>query len=262
MNSSKFFSHPSVILAICILSLLAGGCVDKRVAEQQMSEVMAQKALLQKENDRLLAELEEKNVLLVRLQMELDTKKADISQLKSTSRQVLAKDLPSSTIRTPAAGTKVETVAYLAEIATEIAAAKEVSRPEDREIFEKAEALVKEGTSELDKGRFEQASLLAAQAMELLKTQQLDNPAGRQRQIRPYADFLTPLELKVARKGNVRTAPGIRNKLLSTVEAGASVTAVGHKGSWIKVILPDGRKGWMYSSLLLIPEELQILKDN
>lgn len=260
MDSYRIAHYPSVILVICILSFLAGGCVDTRVAEQHASRLMAQNSLLQKENERLLAEMEEKNVLLARLQMELNRKEADISQLKSTSSEGLAKEIASSTIRTPAARTKVETVAYLAEIATEIATAREAGRPEDREIFEKADTLLQESNSELDQGRFEQASLLAAQAMELVKKQQLDNAAGRQRQVRTYADFLAPLELKAARRGNIRTAPGTRSKLLGTVDAGASVTAVGYKGSWIKVVLPDGRKGWMYYSLLLTPEGLEILK--
>lgn len=262
MDNYTLTRYPYVIAAICLLSLSAGGCVDTRVAEQHSSMVMAQNVLLQKEKDNLQAELEEKNVLLARLQMELGRKEEEISQLKSMNRQGPAKEIAGIAIRTPAASTKVETVAYLAEISTEIAAFKESDRPEDLEIFEKADKLIKESNSELDQGRFDQASLLAAQAMELISKQRLDNPVGRQRQSRPYADFVTPLELKVAKRSNIRIAPGTGSQLLITVNAGTGVTAIGHKGSWIKVVLADGREGWMYHSLLLLPEGPKIRKDD
>lgn len=246
-------------VTLLLLALLAGGCTAGKVAEENAAKAMGQNILLQNENDRLRTELEEKNVLTAKLQMELVKKQEEIIQLNST-RQGLAKEIAQKTIRPPAANTKVETVAYIAEITTEIQAIREESRPEEHTLFEQADALIQESNSELEQDRFEQASLLAAQAMELVNRQHSASAPGHKVKSGSYAEFITPLELKLAMRSNVRTAPATRSKLVTTVDSGTRVTAAGHKGSWIKVVLPDGRQGWIYYVLLSIPEELNTLE--
>lgn len=259
LDRYRFARHLHTVITLLLLALLAGGCTAGKVAEENAAKAIGQNIHLQNENDRLRTELEERNVLTAKLQMELVKKQEEITQLNST-RQGLAKEIAQKTIRTPAVSTKVETVAYIAEITTEIEAIREASRPEEHALFEQVDALVQESNSELEQDRFEQASLLAAQAMDLVNRQHSCNGPGQKIKSGPYADFITPLELKLAMRSNVRTAPGIRSKLVTTVEPGTHVTAAGHKGSWIKVVLPDGRQGWIYYVLLSIPEELNTLK--
>lgn len=246
------------VAGVLSLALLLGGCAATKTAKERAAQAAERNAALQKTVTRLHAELEEKNIMTARLQMELVKKELEIAQLKS-SREGLAQEFAGSAVHAPVASTKVETVAYLAEVATEIEAARETQRPDDQEVFAQADSLMEESSRALDNDRYEQSALLAAQAMELVARQRLDdvpepkNTAGPG----PYSEFLTPLTLKMAKRGKVRAAPGIRGKLVTTVGSGTAVTALGHKGSWIKVRLADGRGGWIYYSLLSIPKELE-----
>ncbi|MCA9865418.1 MAG: SH3 domain-containing protein [Anaerolineales bacterium] len=51
---------------------------------------------------------------------------------------------------------------------------------------------------------------------------------------------------------NVRTGPGIGFGAFTTISNGATVTLLGRNNdaSWVKVILPDGRQGWVNASFL------------
>lgn len=261
LKDFRFTFQLLTVLVILAYVVLSGGCTSTKVAEQQAQKAMEENVQLQSENARLNAELEEKNILAARLQMELVKKQEQIGRLKSITQQSLAKEIASNTIRTPAATTKVETVAYLAEIATEIETFRETSTPDQQETYEKADKLIQESNNELEKERFEQASLLAAQAMELINRQRADSPSVSTLKGQPYSDFISPLELKLAKRSNIRKSPGSRSKLIATVDPGTSVVATGHKGYWIKVTLPDGRSGWVYYSLLSIPKDCTLPKE-
>jgi len=215
-----------------------------------------QNQMLQREVDSLQARLELQNAVTARLQMELVQKKEEIARLRSAG-QGLAKEIASNTIRTPAANTRVETVAYLAEVATEIEAARENGKPEEQELFAEADQFMVQSNRELENDRYEQATLLAAQALELISRQRFNDEGEVKIVPETYADFIAPLNLKVAKTSNIRKAPGIRGKVVTTVKPDTSVTAIGHKGYWIKVSLQDGRGGWIYYSLLSIPKTLQ-----
>ncbi|SHO43122.1 SH3 domain-containing protein [Desulfopila aestuarii] len=215
-----------------------------------------QNQVLQSKVDNLQARLELQNVVTARLQMELVQKKEEIARLRAAGLG-LAKGIASNTIRTPAANTRVETVAYLAEVTTEIETARERSRPEDQELFAEADRFMTQSNRELESDRYEQATLLAAQALELISRQRFNDEGEAKIVPETYNDFIAPLDLKVAKMSNIRKAPGKRGKLVTTVEPGTSVTAIGHKGYWIKVSLQDGRGGWIYYSLLSIPQKLQ-----
>ena len=215
-----------------------------------------QNQILRSEVDNLQAGLALQNAMTARLQMELVQKKEEVARLRAAG-QGLAKEIASNTIRTPAANTRVETVAYLAEVATEIETAREKIKPEEQELLAEAEQLMVKSNRELENDRYEQATNLAAQALDLISLQQF-NDEGKARIVpKTYADFITPLDLKVARTSNIRKAPGIRGKVVTTIESETGVTAIGHKGYWIKVSLQDGRDGWIYYSLLSIPKKLQ-----
>ncbi len=251
MNLSRPFNKS--FLAIVILLLLVTGCTSMKNAELQALHATEQNNLLQQENDRLNALLAERSINNASLQMELAKQQEEIARLKSGRQPSLAKEIATNTIRTPAASTKVETVAYLAEIETEIETFSETSSPGQQEAVEKAGTLILESNLELENGNFEKASLLAAQAMELINTERVDTSSVKKRYSRHYTDFVSPLTLKLAKQSNIRAAPGKRSKRVTIVEKGSSVTAKGHQGNWIKVVLPDGKSGWVYYSLLSIP---------
>lgn len=214
-----------------------------------------QNQMLQREVDNLQGRLELQNRVTARLQMELVEKKEEIVRLRAAG-QGLATEIASNTIRTPAANTRVETVTYLAEVTTEIEAARQKSQPDEQELFAEVDQLMAQSNLELEGDRYEQASLSAAQALELISRKRFDDEGAVKVAPETYTDFIAPLDLKVAKKSNVRKTPGTRGRLVTTVEPETSVVAIGHKGYWIKISLQDGRKGWIYYSLLSIPSKL------
>lgn len=66
-----------------------------------------------------------------------------------------------------------------------------------------------------------------------------------------YEPFQTPKAMVVSgRRVNVRTGPGTTYSVLTTVQGGLEVKALGMQGDWYQVQLPDGKVGWIYGELL------------
>ncbi len=256
LKISIYALYGYTFILLLAMALFSGGCTNGKRAEEQAAKMTEQNQMLQNEMDNLRVGLALQNTMVARLQMELVQKKEEIARLRAAG-QGLAKEIASNTIRTPAANTRVETVAYLAEVATEIETAREKVKPEEQELFAEAEQLMVQSNLELESDRYEQATFLAAQALDLISLQQFNDEGKARIAPKTYSDFITPLDLKVAKTSNIRKAPGIRGKVVTTVESETSVTAIGHKGYWIKVSLQDGKEGWIYYSLLSIPKKLQ-----
>ncbi len=49
---------------------------------------------------------------------------------------------------------------------------------------------------------------------------------------------------------NIRSGPGMKNKVLTTVKKGDELEVLGEIGSWYNVKLPDGTEGWIYHKLV------------
>lgn len=49
---------------------------------------------------------------------------------------------------------------------------------------------------------------------------------------------------------NIRSGPGMKHKVLTTVKKGDKLEVLGEIGSWYNVKLPDGTQGWIYNKLV------------
>jgi curli biogenesis system outer membrane secretion channel CsgG len=65
-----------------------------------------------------------------------------------------------------------------------------------------------------------------------------------------YASFPQVRPMSVVKDANVRTGPSTNHPILTKVTAGTQIRAMGQQGSWYQVTLPDGRIGWIYSTLV------------
>ncbi|OQX08931.1 MAG: hypothetical protein BWK76_22930 [Desulfobulbaceae bacterium A2] len=215
---------------------------------------------LQRQNDALLertslleAQLAENKAVAARLQMELVEKQLRIARLKS-AQEGLTQEVAQPPVRFSVPSTKVEAVTFLAEVSTEIATVRETLHDEGGQLVSRVERLLADSRTELEQGNYDPACSLAAQALELVRTQRLKNALQRKEQVGVYADFIMPLRLELAKRSNFRKKPSLRGEILDTLDQGTLVTAGGYQGSWIKVGTADGRNGWVYSALLAIPE--------
>lgn len=65
-----------------------------------------------------------------------------------------------------------------------------------------------------------------------------------------YVSFPQVRPLQVVKTANVRTGPGTNYSILTKVNPGTQIKAMGQQGNWYQVTLPDGRIGWIYTTLV------------
>jgi len=238
-----------VPFVLCVVAFLLVGCASTREQE----EMLRQYEILQQENSQLATTLAERNAETFKLQMELAEKQAEISRIKTTQEH-LTKKVEQNKVRRPTPGTKVEAVTYLAEVATDIDTARESASAGEQRLLAQADRLITESKTELERGNFDKVHALATKAMDLIED--IRNKTSRNRGVINSAssDFLAPQQLLLAKPGNVRTSPGMDGQILTALAAKTAVTAGGHQGNWIKVTLSDRQTGWIYYTLLVVPE--------
>lgn len=49
---------------------------------------------------------------------------------------------------------------------------------------------------------------------------------------------------------NIRSGPGMKNKVITTVSEGDELELLGESGSWLNVKLSNGMEGWIYKKLV------------
>jgi hypothetical protein len=238
-----------VPFALSAVAFLLVGCAS--TSEQQ--EILRQNEMLQQENSQLTTTLAERNAETFRLQMELVEKQTEIDRIKA-SQGNLAKKVEQLKVRRPSPGTKVEAVTYLAEVVTDIDAARESASADQQRVLAQADGLIAESKTELERGNFDKVHALAAKAQELVAEIRSRTPRYTRAIPSTYSPFPASQQLHLAKSGNVRTRPGMDGLILTALAAKTIVTATGHQGNWIKIILGDRQTGWIYYSLLVLPE--------
>ena len=79
----------------------------------------------------------------------------------------------------------------------------------------------------------------------------LGRPSSRITPRSPYIAYKENITMTViVNRANVRIAPTISSNIIDSLQYGDEVIAIGEKGKWQQVKLPDGRIGWIYKPLL------------
>lgn len=248
LQNTRLRSGCLIASAMFVVSTLLFGCTSTKE-----KELLRQNALLQQNNSELTTQLAERDALTVRMQMELVEKQAEINRIKS-SQEDLTQEVEQNKIRRPAPGTKVEAVTYLAEVVTDIDAAREFATAGEQEVFAQADSFLAESKTELERGDFDKVRSLASQAMKLIQDMRSKSALNMREKNNTYFNFIAPLQLQSAKRSNIRIRPGTQEKILVTLAEKSTVAATGYQGTWIKVTLNDGETGWIHYSLLVFPE--------
>jgi hypothetical protein len=211
-----------------------------------------QNAALQEKNMLLSSELSAKNSLTAKLQIKLLEKDAEINRLasmqKGLERQKVRKKVE---IHPPK--NKAEAVTLLAETETDINTARETARNEaDRQTLNRLDQLLAEGKAEIEKGNFDKAYTLATEALELTRSMQLKKAVKLQQA--PVSNFLPPMSMQVSKRSKIRKYPNVHSRIVHVLEPGTIVTATGYQGHWMKITVRDQEPGWIYYSLLSVPD--------
>jgi SH3-like domain-containing protein len=62
--------------------------------------------------------------------------------------------------------------------------------------------------------------------------------------------FAEPLSLRVLRRSNLREAPDLKSKVLTTLGKGDPVVGYSYKGEWVRVHSEQGIHGWIFQTLV------------
>ena len=232
-----------------VMSTLLFGCTSMKE-----TEILHQNNILQEKNNKLEAELAQENAVSVSLAMKLVDKQKEIDRIKF-KQEHLTEEIAHTKARRPTPNTKVEIVTYLAEVETDINAAKELASDNEQLIFKQADRLISESKVELERGNYDTAHSMASQAMELIQAIRTKTVMNKEKAESTYAEFIPPVHLHLAKRCNIRQMPTIQGKILATLAPNASVTASGYQGDWIKITTNIGQQGWIHYSLLGVSEK-------
>jgi hypothetical protein len=150
---------------------------------------------------------------------------------------------------------KAETASTIAE--TEIAVKSMRGRiadtdPEGKEAFLKAEQLLKLSTREFKAQNYSGALYLAVQAKNQVSAG--DRRLQGRDENAPLAGevaFDQPLPLKLTKNSNLREGPDFNQKVIATLNAGASIIGYSYKENWIRVEAEEGMTGWVHQLLVM-----------
>ena len=80
-----------------------------------------------------------------------------------------------------------------------------------------------------------------------------EEPVPAPKKVEPAPESVTPPPLMVsviASVVNVRSGPGMKNKVITTVRKGDELELLDETGSWCNVKLSNGVEGWIYKKLV------------
>ena len=246
--TKRLSSNSLVVFLLFVVSTLLFGCSSMKEAE-----MLHQNNILREKNSELVAELAEENAATASLAMKLVEKQKEIDRIKFTQEH-LTQEIAHTNARIPIPNTKVEVVTYLAEVETDINAAKELASDSEQLIFVQVDRFIAESKVELEQGNYDTALSRASQAVELTQVIRIKTAMNKRMEECTYAEFILPLHLRLAKRSNIRKKPTIRGKILVTLAPRTPVTASGYQGDWIKVTTKNGKEGWIHYSLLAVPE--------
>lgn len=221
-------------------------------SSMNQAEILRQNTLLQQKNSDLAAELAEEIAVTANLQMKLVEKQTEIDK-KKINEELLTQEIQQTKARIPQPESKVEVVAYLAEVEADINAAKELADDSEKSMFQQIDRLITESKLEFSRGNDETAHSLASQAMELTQTLRIKRAVSKKMAESTYAEFMLPLNLYVVKRSNIRKKPTEQGEIFVTLPPGTPVIAHGSQGDWIKVTSPESQEGWIHYPLLSIP---------
>ncbi|MCP3867743.1 MAG: SH3 domain-containing protein [Gammaproteobacteria bacterium] len=235
------------LTAILTVTLLAGCAAGKRDEAAPVSDVGIQNQKISDSDQRrilkenLRNQLAEKNRELDQLRLRLLVEQSRIKQLMLSLARVEQR-AERADARLRSLDNRAETVAVIAEATLVVSNAGEQVGGERSEAVIAADELLSKSRKELQAGNLQNASRLAAEAVDRAQpTASLPGGAGQQ--------FAVPLTMTVKKTSNVRESPGNTSKALLQLPEGARVTALGYRGVWIRVVVGN-REGWIYYKLL------------
>jgi uncharacterized protein YgiM (DUF1202 family) len=97
-------------------------------------------------------------------------------------------------------------------------------------------------------GKKEEPATAEIQQEQALTEEPTYPPAAER--VQPAPEPAPPTVFVVASVVNIRTGPGMKSKVVTTVRKGDELELLGEEGSWCNVRLSNGMEGWIYKKLV------------
>lgn len=192
------------------------------------------------------------------MHMQILERDAQIKKLeeRQDKRQKVLDDAIEEVVRAKA---KLASLESKAEAASNMAEAEialrnlkvELGAGEKDQDVVKAKQLMKMSAVEFNKENYGGALYLTSQAMSHIKAGQIRvSPREKIPVIKGEILFAEPLSLRVLKTSNIREAPDLKSKVVSTLGKGAPVVGYSYKGEWVRVHSEQGIHGWIFQTLV------------
>lgn len=227
------------------------------------------KALIRELQDRMESEQQEKSTAAsaggAAASSEFDTKYARLQALlaeRDAQVQTLNRKIDDSIHEAVRTKSKLRSQDSKAEAASDLAEGEgalkafkgSIPEVEQQPDFARATVLVTMSAAELKKENYSGSLYLTAQAKAILKDLK---EKSKEREDLSRLDgetlFAQPLPIKIAVSGKARKEPAPEAAVAWSVERGASLVALSHKGPWLRVEGDGDRRGWVFYSLIAGP---------
>jgi hypothetical protein len=253
-------SYISSTIFICILS----GCIAgkqqqvERITEQPtglelrvIEKKNEQITQLEKDNKMLANQLYSQKQITTKLQTALLTRYQETDSCLQINERLVA-ELVQSKAKLANRGSKLEAVTLIAEATAVIGAAENQPQNGRQDIlYRKAKQYLAESKAEVERENFEGASYLSRKAMDQMKGIEREKNRDSSSVKDQEVSFSTPLQMELLKNGNLRNKPSTQAEIITVLQTGISVSAIGFKNNWVKVKVGEPvETGWMHISLL------------
>jgi hypothetical protein len=257
------------LLLLCFVGWVAVGCQIGQQAKQPEPVPCPpdNSAALLSENSSLKQALATSEQKVQRLEQELSSLKiqaieqdALISELRRRS-EAQQKRLGSAIVDVVRSKAKLRSMESKAEAASTIAEAEIAFKALQNQAasfdwvaldeIAITEHLLEMSAQEFNTQNYGGALYLANQAKGRVRTAQDHLSSMANTSASPGEDsFAQPLPLKVLKKSNLRSGPGLEHEIVAELEKGTLIVGLSHKGTWIQVKAPGEMSGWIYRPLV------------
>jgi cell division protein FtsB len=244
-----------LVVSVCLITacVTTGSQTGESNTTLQKGNKELKTALAKSEADR--KDLKES---VSKMHMQMLEKDAQIKKLeeRQNTRQKVLDDAIQEVVRAKA---KLASLESKAEAASNMAEAEIALRnlkvelgagEKDPDVI-KAKQLLKMSALEFKKENYGGALYLTSQAKSHIKAGQI---RMRRREKIPVIKgevlFAEPLSLRVLRTSNLRKAPDLKSKVVTTLGKGDPVVGYSYKREWVRVHTEKGIHGWIFQTLV------------
>jgi hypothetical protein len=228
----------------CLLAAGLSACAVQGVKEQeQPAEPMSDDIV------RLEQTVGRQKRHIMQLELQLVARQSEIMRLSSAQEQAI-QELVRLKSKLRSRNSKAETVANLAEVKLSLQAAQAGKAGQHRDDgLKRARQYIAMSEAALEESNYDGASYLIGQAKNSLRTS-IEPSDGSSEDDSKAILFALPVQMTVTRRSNVRAGPGTDTEVLATLDPGASVSATGYRGLWVRIQRQREGVGWIHYNLL------------